>query len=209
MPRPVVTPTTEDAYASLGPLTRHDETYDWPLLRYLDAMLRQLDEIEQLARDSDEYDGWGKLLDLQATPDKALPWLAQLVGVVPLQGLDAESQRIRIGEAAGWHRGTPSAIRGAMKQFLTGSRTTQIFERYQGNPYRLRVRTFAAETPNPAKVEEAVRALKPAGIVLTYDVSEGQAYGDIALDAEVTDYASLAAKYPTYEDLRYGIPPEV
>lgn len=209
MTRPVVTPTTEEAYASLGPTTRDDETTGWHLLTYLDALMRQLDEVEQLARDTEDHVGWGRVLDLQAAPDDALPWLAQFVGVVPLQGLDPESQRIRIGEAAGWQRGSVAAIRGAMKQFLTGSRTTQIFERYQGSAYRLRVRSFAAETPDPAKVEAAVRALKPAGIVLTYDVSEGQAYGDIELDTSVVSYNDLKAKYPTYEDLRYGIPPEV
>lgn len=207
MPRPAVTETTEYAYASLGPLADADEATGWQLLLFLDALMRQLDEIEQLSRDSDAYVGWGRLLDLEDTPDYALNWLAQFVGVVPLRGLDPASQRIRIGEAAGWHRGTPSAIRGAMRQFLTGSRTTQIFERYQGNPYHLRVRTFEAETPNPAAVEEAVRDLKPAGIVLTYDVSTGQTYDELRL--AYADYDAVQAAHATYDDVLYGIPPEV
>lgn len=207
MARPDVTATTEEVYASLGPLTADDEKYDWPLLRYLDATARQLDEIEVLARDADDYVGWGRIMDLQAIPDADLPWLAQFVGVVPLQNLDAASQRIRIGEAAGWKRGTVDAIRAAMKQFLTGSRTTQIFERYQGSAYALRVRSFTTETPDPAAVEAAVRALKPAGIVLTYDVSTGQDYDELA--TTVATYNDLSARYPTYRDVSYGIPPEV
>lgn len=207
MPRPVVTPTTEIAYAGLGPLTEPDEATDWQLLRFLDALMVQLDEVEKLSRDTEQHVGWGRLLDLDAAPDEALPWLAQLVGVVALKGLDPASQRIRIGEAAGWNRGTPAAIRGAMKQYLTGSRTTQIFERYQGNPYRLRVRTFTSETPDPAAVEKAVRDLKPAGIVLQYDVSLGQAYDE--LNASYASYDAVQAAHATYNDVLYGIPPEV
>lgn len=207
MPRPTVTPTTEEAYASLGPLTEKDESLGWPLLRFLDALLVHLDDVEKIVRDTDTHVGWGTLLDLDVVPENAIPWLAQFVGVVPLMGLDAESQKIRIREAAGWNRGSVSAIRGAMKQFLTGSRTTQIFERYEGSAYRLRVRTFDAETPDPAKVEAAVRALKPAGIVLTYDVSAGQTYGEVAL--ATASYGALSTQYPTYGDVRYGIPPEV
>lgn len=207
MPRPDVTATTEDAYAALGPLTRGDEDLDWPLLRYLDAFMRQLDDVEQLSRDTDEYVGWGRILHLQDTPDYVLPWLAQFVGVVPLRGLDPASQRIRIGEAAGWKRGSVSAIRGAMKQYLTGTRTTQIFERFQDNAYRVLVRTISSETPDPAAVEKAVRDLKPAGIVLTYDVADGQSYDDLSV--AVGSYDAMRIEYPTYDDVRYGMPSEV
>ena len=207
MARPGATTTTELAYESIAPLTGQDELYDWPLLRYLDGLMRQLDEVEQLTRDTDTHVGWGAALDLDDAPPYAIPWLAQFVGVeVPLS-LDVESQRIRISEAAGWRRGTPAAIRGAMRQHLTGSRTTQIFERYQDDPYHLRVRTFVTETPDPERVEEAVRALKPAGIILTYDVSDGQTYDDVAMTYGT--YDSVMADHDTYNDILYGIPPEV
>lgn len=170
--RPSVTPTTEEAYEALGPLTSQDEELGWPLLLYMDSLVRQLDDVEQLSRDSDTHVGWGRLLDLAAAPDNALEWLAQFVGVVPLQGLDPASQRIRIGEAAGWHRGSPDAIKGAARQFLTGTRRVDLVER-DGSAYRFRIRTYRGETPDPTKVQEAVTALKPAGVFFTYEIVDG------------------------------------
>lgn len=194
MARPVVTPTTEEAYASLGPWTAQDESLDWPLLRFLDSLMRQLDEVEQLSRDTDAYVGWGRLLDLQDTPDNALPWLAQFVGVVPLQGLDPASQRIRIGDAAGWKRGAPGAIKAAAQQVLTGTRRVDLFER-DGSAYRFRIRTYAGETPDAEKVRQAVLELKPAGLVFTYEIQQGPTLNELSgtIDAQtgtIDDYSN-------------------
>lgn len=203
MARPAVTPTTEVAYAGLGPLTEPDELYDWPLLRFLDSLLRQLDDVEQLSRDSDTHVGWGKLLDLETVPDYALSWLAQFVGVSPIRGLDAESQRIRISQAAGWHRGSPSAIIGAARQYLTGTRQVFLSER-DSSPYHFTVRTYLGETPDPAVVEAALQALKPAGLVMDYEVATGAPYSSLTTD--FTTYSDLDAAFDDYSAQTLWIP---
>lgn len=203
MPRPAVTPTTEIAYAGLGPLTEQDEDNGWALLTFTDALMRQLDEVEQWTRDSDTHVGWGKLLDLEVAPDEALSWLSQFIGVTLIRGLDAESQRIRISKAAGWHRGSPSAMIGAARQHLTGTRQVMLYER-DGGPYRLTVRTYAGETPDPAVVEAALRALKPGGLVLTYQVTSGATYGNLTTD--FLTYADLDAAFTNYTAQTLWIP---
>lgn len=197
MPRPVVTATTEEAYRGLGPLTEPDADLDYPLLRFVASVADQLQVVNDLARDTDEAPGWAKVFDPARTPDEFVGWLGQFVGVRELVGLTPLAQRMRIRETAGFQRGTKAAIEGAAKQFLSGSRQVKVYER-DGSPYRLRVRTYQTETPDAARVEAAVRAQKPAGLVLTYEVVTGASYGQ--MDTAHGTYADMDAAYPTYQD---------
>lgn len=169
--RPLVAPISEEVYEGLTAWARADRDV-WDLLVYVDAMMRTLQPVVDLVRDSDTHEGWGKLLDIDAAPTEALPWLAQLVGVTPLRGLSDEAQRLRIKEAAGWQRGSPAAIRAAAQQFLTGNRLVEVYER-DGSPWRFRIRTYKAETPDPRAIVKAVNALKPAGLVFVHEVQAG------------------------------------
>ncbi|MCA1781809.1 MAG: phage tail protein [Dermatophilaceae bacterium] len=149
-----------------------DESTDWTLLLFLDSLLRQLDLVEQLSRDTDDYPGWAKIVDIDTVPAEALGWLAQFIGVTLPTGLSEEAQRIRITEAAGWKRGSLSAIQGAARLSLTGTRRVDIFEQ-DGSPYHFRVRTYLSETPNPSQVVADVQALKPAGLTFEHEVQAG------------------------------------
>lgn len=163
-------PLVQRAYDGLGPWARADDSGQ--LLAYLRELVNPLTLADDLVRDSDTHDGWGKLLDLDAAPSWVLPWLAQFMGVEILRGLDDESQRIRIRGAAGFSRGTPAAIVEAARQYLTGNRKVELYER-EGTAWRFRLRTYASETPDPTAVKKAVEALKPAGVVLVYEVQAG------------------------------------
>lgn len=122
--------------------------------------------------ESEAYLGWGSLLDVNVAPEWALPWLAQFVGVRTIADLDVPAQRLRIKGVAGFHRGTPASIIAAAKQYLTGSRRVELYER-EGSPWVFRLRTYAPETPDPDKVREAVEAIKPAGVVFIYELQSG------------------------------------
>lgn len=90
MARPTVHPTTEELYEQLLPLAKwstdqvpdHDEANDWPFLRLVEALTKGYHQVDDVAREDDDYVGWGKLLDPDVAPAWALPWLAQFVGVV-------------------------------------------------------------------------------------------------------------------------------
>lgn len=195
MTRPAYTPTTELAYAALGPFTTPDEKQDWHLLHYVGSVADLLDPVEALARDTDDAPGWAVVMDPDTVPMDFLGWLGQFVGVRLLVGLDDASQRLRVRETAGFKRGTLAAIAGAARQVLTGSRQVSILER-DGSPYRFRVRTYQAETPSAAAVRTAVEALKPAGLVVTYEVVTGATYAE--MDTMHGTYADMDAAYTTY-----------
>lgn len=160
----------QEAYDSLGPWARADESGD--LLAYVRALVEPLAVVDDVARDTDTHIGWGTLLDIDATPSWALCWLAQFVGISCLQSLSDENQRLRIKEASGFQRGTPAAVIGAARQYLTGTRRVVLTER-DGSPWRFRVQTQLSETPDPPLVKAAIEAVKPAGMILVYEVQAG------------------------------------
>jgi len=178
MARPEVSATAEEMYAALGPWTRDDEANDWALLKFVDTFASQLQVIEDIVRDTDESDGWGRLLSGDLVPDWAIEWLAQFVGVDIPQGLTAEQRRVVLQETPGWSRGTVAAIEGAARVWLTGSKTVEVYERVNGSAYQVQVRTYLGETIDPVKLEAAVRAQKPAGLILTYTPS-GLTWDDV------------------------------
>ena len=160
----------QEVFDNLGPWARADESGE--LLAFVRALVEPLAFVDDVVRDTDEYVGWGTLMDVDVAPVWALPWLAQFVGVSYVYGESEASQRIRIKEASGFHRGTPAAIIGAARQHLTGTRRVELYER-DGSPWVFRVRTYTSETPDPAKVQAAVLALKPAGLVFNYELQAG------------------------------------
>lgn len=205
--RPPVAAVSAEVYEGLTTWARADSEV-WDLLKYVDSLMSNLQPLVDLVRDTEDHPGWARLLDVDNAPSEALPWLAQFVGVTPLRGLSDEAQRLRIKEAAGWQRGSVNAIRAAAQQFLTGSRLVEVYERDGDNPWRFRVRTYLAETPNAQAVRDAVEALKPAGLVFVHEVQAG-----ITIDALVGPIGgysqtieSFSNTLPTDPPPRFGRP---
>lgn len=170
---------------------------------YTRALGAMFEEAAWYAHDSDDGPGWSRLVNLDLTPSKALPWLAQLVGVRLEPGLDDTAQRARIRSTDGFNRGTTSAIIGAAQQYLTGMKTVILRER-DGDPYTLTVVTYTAETPDSDLVQAALDAQKPAGLILNYRVETGQDWATL-----ITNYATWAdviAAYTTWEDVIENTP---
>lgn len=186
-----------EAYDALGPWARADAGV-YELLALVDSIFGQIVDLDAVVRDTDTHVGWGSLLDVDVAPMWALPWLAQFVGVTPIFGLDEASQRLRIKEAAGFSRGSVSAIKAAAGQYLTGTRRVELYER-DGSAWRFRFRTYASETPNAQAVKDAVAALKPAGIIFVHEVQNGiqvdQMVGTI--DAQAGTIESYSNVVPT------------
>lgn len=204
MTRPVVSGTTERAYVALGPHTTADEVRDWPLLRFVQALVAPLAQVDILARDTDAGPGWSGVFDVDRAPGYALPWLAQLVGVRLPGGLTDAEQRDVIRDRRGWKRGTPSAIRAAARTALVGSRRVELFER-DGSAYRLRVRTYQSETPDTVALEAAVRQEKPAGLVLTFEVLSGATYAHMT-SAHGPAYSNFTTAFGSYAAARDHTP---
>lgn len=147
MARPDVSVTTERLYDGLGPWAEVDgEDTDWATLKLAASIGDEQEVIDSITRDTDDGPGWSVVMDVDRTPAEFLGWIAQFGGVELLFGLDDESQRIRVKGTAGFKRGSLGAVKQAAAQFLTGTRRVEVYER-DGSPYRLRVRTYASETP--------------------------------------------------------------
>lgn len=173
-----------------------------PLGVFLDAIGVMFEQVQEIVVDGDQP-GW--TVPVTLSDAKALDWLGQFVGVRLAPGLTESQRRQAIDDVAGFRRGTPASLRGAAYRTLTGNRTVAFYERDGGDAYALTVITYVDETPDPAATEAAIRALKPAGIVLTYLCVDGQTYTQLL--AGTTDYADVEATFADYIELRdYNAP---
>lgn len=196
MIRPDVVELTERTYAALGGGLTHGDDEDWLLLSLIDGVTRQHTSVA-VAADTPEGPGWSALLDVDRAPSYALGYLGQFRGVTLDGNLDDASQRLRILETAGSKRGSPGAILGAARQYLTGNRNV-ILEERTPTAYSYRVSTYLGETPDPAAVEAALVAQKPAGLLLDYVVIEGVTIDDLlgTIDAQVLTIDQYALLLP-------------
>jgi hypothetical protein len=194
--RPEVGTVAEEVYAELAPLTYNDEPSGWPLLILIGGLARLLQEVADYARDSDSYDGWQILMDVDNCPDKALPWLAQFKGVrIPL-GTSPADARTAIHSAAGMQRGTPQALIDATKRWLTGAQQVNLFERFGNDAWRVQITVPQSQIQDQAGALAALNKVKPAGIVLTLSTVTGVDYGTLR-DLH-NDYADVKAQFATY-----------
>lgn len=192
-PRPLVHDKTEELYESIGSgFTKHDESTDWDLLKYLDAIGNILGEVSDLVESTDDTPGWASALDPDVAEVENLPWLAQFTGTVLNRNLPVAEQRQQIKDASKWQRGTVAALVHDVKKTLTGTKKVMVGERAGTNrAYRLAVQTLPAETPDEDATERAILGQKPGGIVLDYQA--------IAVG---TTFGMVAAHYPTFQALR-------
>lgn len=107
-----------------------------------------LQEVEDYASDDPTTGaiGYSAWVDIDRAPDKALPWLAQFVGVKLTGGLTPTQQRQQIEDLANLNRATLPAFVAAAKPFLTGTKAVILRERF-GSAYRLSVVTYLSQTP--------------------------------------------------------------
>lgn len=207
MTRPAVTPVAERVYTALTPFAEQDEAYGWPLLRFVDALTTTAADVETFAADTDAAPGWSILLDPATSPARALPFLGQMVGVVVPAGTDAVTARALVNARGGWGRGTPAAIIAAARITLTGGRHVTLTER-DGSPYRVRVTTYTAETPDATALHAAVNAALPAGLVAAFTLLVGWTYGDLEDRYDGQTWADFEADWAgkTWSDLEREVP---
>jgi hypothetical protein len=197
MPAPVLSSFAADVYASLAPLADDvDAQNQWALANYVQAIGRMFQIVDDYGRDTAAGPGWSNLMDVNRCPPGGLPWLGQLIGVVPDSKLTVQQQRDKIKAADGWHRGTPDAFVAAAQLYLTGSKQVILRERF-GGPWKLSVVTRTSETPDAAKVLAEMLKQKPAGITLTHTVLNGQDYQQLLTVRSL--YSTVFTTYTTYQ----------
>lgn len=207
MARPVVSAAAEELYGYLGALTNDDEATGWQLLLYCDSLASMVEPLYDWVSDTDEFPGWTSPFNVDEAPVEVLPWLAQFVGVALLQGLTEEQAREAIAAHLGFNRGTPAAIVAATQRYLVGARRVRFQERFAygaANPYGLWIRVYTPDTPDGSLVLKSILEQKPAGILLDFDVADGQTYTD--LNAAFASFNAVNAAYGSFEEVRTDIP---
>lgn len=193
----------------LAPLAYDDPSHNGSLRTLVDAVGGMFQQVATLAEDDGRLPGWSILLDVDRCPGYALPWLGQFVGVTVDATLDEAGQRDQIRNESGMARGTPAAMIAAAQRFLTGNKTVYMIERdasvCASEPaYGLKMMTRTDETPDQAAVLAALTAAKPAGIILEYELIDGQTWQDV-IDNYPT-WADVIATYATWQDVIENTP---
>lgn len=200
MAAPNLTGFAAELYDRLGPWTEPDEANEYALAilaKALGAPWRDVDEVA--VPTGDQSLSWGKLLNVDVTPEWALPWLAMWAGVKlsgPFTDDGQKRQRIRAHDVT--NRGTVAGLRSAVQATLEGTKAVNVYER-DSSAYHLQVVVYDSETPDPVAAEAAARSMKAAGLVMTFVVAPGwtisameAAYSGQTITDLEGDYASLA-----------------
>ena len=193
----------QDLYEDMAPVTHADKVNDWALAHYCAAIGTMFQEIEDLAR---YPSNWSDLLDPDTAPVKSLGWLAQFVGVRLRQGMTEADARTAIRNEEGWRRGTPEGWANAAR--LSGGMDPNgavfIFEFFGGSEWAVHITTIASQTSNATVVEAALRAAKPAGLVLTYATQTGMIFQQLTNSGRT--FTQVNADFSDFNDLRDSNP---
>lgn len=189
----------EEVYEAAAPIVADDEANGWAALILAEALSRPFRELAAVFHARGDLDAWDALWLVDDAPEFALGWLAQFHGVRLPQGMTGAVARDFIRNAGGLNKGTPEAIRAAVRPTLTGQRRVSVYPRY-GAPTGVLIVTYTAETPDPVAAEAAARAALPAGYQLTYEVRTGQDY-QTAQGSQPT-YADWASAWDTYQHVK-------
>lgn len=194
---------TRELFDELLPLAYKDAQLGDPLWKYCCAICGMLQDVDDLARDDGTWPGWAKLVDLNETPDEALDWLAQFVGVRPLQGISTAQKRARITSKEGFRRGSPQAMVSAAQNYLTGTKSVILLER-DTSAYHLTVHTYTSETADSNAVELALISQKPAGLVMDYSTVPGQTWAQML--AGHATWTLVNSFYSNWGEVRDDLP---
>lgn len=163
--------------------------------------------VETITSSIEEPDSWARgdnayslLLDPSKTPERALSWLGQFVGV----SFTGARDRSLISQRSGWRRGRIDYIKEVAQYRLTGDKFVNIQERLQNDPYKIGISVRASETPNPDATRMDIESVIPAGIILTLNIT-GVAITWEQLKAKYTDWDEVDDLFADWDNVRLNI----
>ena len=141
----------------------------------------------------DTYESKSRLADYQYVRDENLEWLTQFSGnrirnqiyinnteVVDSNNLDAFKTWQLYPAGYGRGAGTQSAIREAAEFVLTGTKSLIISQRYNNNPWAIRIITVGSETPG-LDIRTKVKVASTANVNISTGLVNGATIDGITL----------------------------
>lgn len=200
MAAPTLTNFGERLYEAVEPFTFDEDNQNYALAHFCLAIARMFDQVASYAEDRDDgTPGWGAMMDPDLAPVEAIPWLGQFVGVSVPDGLTEAQQRNLVKDVGGFRRGTLASLTAAAQQYLTGTKSVTVLERY-GSAYHLRVSTRIGETADTNAVLNALMAQKPAGLILDYVTLTGGDFNTVR-DTNAS-FNAVVASYKDFNELK-------
>ena len=194
-----------ELYQATAPLTYEDAELGYAWAKYLTSLGLILESEMTLTGGDGQYEAWTALADPGRCPTDWLNTLAQWAGLRNRSAYSEAELRQMIGpHAPGLWRGTRDAMVAAARRFIGPTGTISFEERADGDAYFLRVFTYTYEGGDPAQIEQALIAAKPAGINLDYEQRVGQTY--LMMREKHATYADVKAAYHTYADAVSDLP---
>lgn len=205
MARPNASEAGEFIYSELEAFAVEDESTDWTLLKFVDAIMGgSFNDLLQVVSDRPDMPGWAMAFHPDLTPAAWLPWLAQVNGTRLAPSLTEAEQRAAIRTPAGFRRGTPAALYTAVATRLTGDDPHVLITERYGSPYNVLIRTLDSETPNEDDVREAILTQKPARLTYDYDTIPGQTWDELM--ASYATWDLVEAEYGTWAEVIQDVP---
>jgi hypothetical protein len=148
MTEPDFTPLGERYYERVSPLQppEVDEQHDHAFGNLAEAMMRPYKQVAELIDPPDPYEPWSPLFFVDITPDWALQWLGQVVGVRVPNTATPSQARAMIKELSFEEVGKPETIKNVIRAYLGGSKSI-IYRERDGNAYRLEIITMNRDAP--------------------------------------------------------------
>lgn len=168
----------------------------YPMFRYIDVLTDSIADTMLLYSEWFEYDarevqaGYTKadlftksrLTNHLAVHNSNLDWLAQFSGtklkrqiyvsgnpIISNTDLKAFEQ-VQLSPAIyGRGAGTQSALRTAVKFVLTGTKSVVISQRYDGDPWSIKITTLTSQSPSSAVILAAVEEARPLGYAIVHE----------------------------------------
>lgn len=203
-PAPDHTPLGEifaERYSPLQP-PDVDAQHDYAYGHLAEAMMRPFEQLAELIDPPDPYEPWTPLFFVDITPDWALPWLGQVVGVqIPATATPEQAREI-IKSLSFEEVGKPAAIKAALALTLDypeGEEPYIYFREREPNAYCLEIVTLVEQTPDPAQSLRAIQSQLPAAIKLSFRQIAGWDYQ--ALTDEAWLYSVLPTTFDTYREM--------
>lgn len=156
-----------EVLGEVEPLLAADPAGGAPLTALVEAIASMFAQPEEAVRATEGLDPYTQTLDVTRAPGWLLPWLCQVVGVVPPLGASEAELRALIAAEGGWRRGWLTSFLAAVAGTLTGTKRIRLTER-NSTAWNLLVNTKPSETPSLTATERAGNLQKAGGLIATY-----------------------------------------
>jgi hypothetical protein len=183
-------------------MAQRDADYNFAHAYLCEGMMRPWAQVAEVVDPPDPWPPWSPIFNVDICPDWALPWLAQIVGIILPSSISPTDARTVMKALSNMARGGPDAIKTVAGLFLTGSKSMFFRERDGGDAYVLEIVSLNNETPDPSAVRRAILTQKPGGIVLNYRTVD--TWDHEALASYHYLHKNLHGLYPTHRDLKRG-----